>query len=152
MKKRLSKNFMLHEFEVSEKGRKLGLDNTMPEKYHPNVQLLVDKLLQPFLDFTGWQDKINSGYRSDKVNEAVGGVSTSQHRTAEASDNMFFKKNEKGSVIYLQPIEVLKKIIESKLEFDQCILYNGFVHLSFSGNRKNRMQVLYNKNYTGKRL
>ena len=57
-----------------------------------------------------------------------------------------------GKAEYLKPIEVLRKVIELNLDFDQMIAYPGFVHLSYTTDRKNRKQVLYNKSYKGEKL
>lgn len=148
---KLSENFKLSEFAVSAAASAKGHKFSVPEDVVPNIQSLVEKLLQPICDATGWSDKINSGYRDDFTNKLVGGVSNSQHRIGEASDNMFFQKADEKNV-YLLPIDVLKKVVELDLDFDQMIAYNGFVHLSYTTKRKNRKQILYNKSYTGKKL
>ena len=147
----ISKNFKLGEFAVSTKASALGYKFDIPEELIPNVKLLVEKLLQPICDAMGWKDKVNSGYRDPYVNKLVGGVPTSQHMTAEAADNMFFIKVD-GKPKYIAPIDVLKAVKELDLDFDQMIAYPGFVHLSYTGKRKNRKQILYNSSYKGARL
>lgn len=148
---RISKNFTREEFEFSQTAKKRGLDNTIPEDIKPSVYSLVLKLLQPLCDYMGAHDSISSGYRCDELNNLVGGVLNSQHTKGEASDNKFYV-NTINSRRLLNSYEVLEKLIESGLEFDQCILYDSFVHLSYTTKRENRNQVLYNKSYTGKRL
>lgn len=148
---RTSKNFKLGEFAVSTKASALGYKFDIPEELIPNVKLLVEKLLQPICDAMDWKDKVNSGYRDPYVNKLVKGSSTSQHMTGEAADNMFFVDGEKGPK-YLLPIDVLKAVVALELDFDQMIAYPGFVHLSYTGKRKNRKQILYNSSYKGARL
>lgn len=148
---KISKNFNLREFAVSTSATAKGHTIIIPDNLIPNIVSLVENVLQPICDATGWHDKINSGYRDDFTNNLVGGVPNSQHRTGEASDNMFFRKDN-GKNIYILPIDVLKKVVDLDLDFDQMIAYNGFVHLSYTTKRKNRKQILYNKSYTGKRL
>ncbi|MFV0538838.1 MAG: D-Ala-D-Ala carboxypeptidase family metallohydrolase [Dysgonomonas sp.] len=148
---KISKNFNLSEFAVSATASAKGHTIIIPEIIIPNIIILVENLLQPICDATGWHDTINSGFRDDFTNNLVGGVPNSQHRTGEAADNRFFRKDGTKK-IYLLPIDVLKKVVELKLNFDQMIAYNGFVHLSYTAKRKNRKQILYNRSYTGRRL
>lgn len=147
----ISSNFKMAEFSVSATAAAAGIPNVIPENVKPAIRALVLNLLQPLCDATGWHDRINSGYRSPEVNKLVGGVATSQHLKGEAADNMFFKKVN-GKTVYIAPIEVLRAVVASGLDFDQMIAYNGFVHLSYTTTRPNRRQILYNKSYTGPRL
>lgn len=147
----ISSNFKTAEFSVSATAAAAGIPNVIPENVKPAIRALVLNLLQPLCDATGWHDRINSGYRSPEVNKLVGGVATSQHLKGEAADNMFFK-TVNGKTVYVAPIEVLRAVVTSGLDFDQMIAYNGFVHLSFTTTRPNRRQILYNKSYNGPRL
>lgn len=147
----ISSNFKMAEFSVSATAAAAGIPNVIPENVKPAIRALVLNLLQPLCDATGWHDRINSGYRSPEVNKLVGGVATSQHLKGEAADNMFFKRVN-GKTVYIAPIEVLRAVVASGLDFDQMIAYNGFVHLSYTTTRANRRQILYNKSYTGPRL
>jgi len=147
----ISNNFKMAEFGVSATASAKGISNVIPEYVKPAIRSLVLDLLQPICDATGWHDLINSGYRSPEVNKLVGGVPTSQHLKGEAADNMFYKKVN-GKTVYIAPIEVLRAVVSSGLDFDQMIAYNGFVHLSYTTTRANRRQILYNKSYTGSRL
>lgn len=82
LNKRLSKNFTLFEFTKTY----TGFDNYPPEKVQKNLQLLVDNVLQPLRDFFGKPVIVNSGYRSKKVNEEIGGSQTSDHLDGNAAD------------------------------------------------------------------
>lgn len=148
---RISTNFKMAEFGVSATASAKGIRNIIPEEVKPAIRALVTNLLQPLCDATGWHDQINSGYRSPEVNKLVGGVPMSQHLKGEAADNMFYKKVD-GKMVYVAPIEVLRAVVASGLDFDQMIAYNGFVHLSYTTTRANRRQILYNKSYNGPRL
>lgn len=77
----LTKNFTLEELCVTE----TGLPN-IPDKY-AQVKLfyLATYILQPIRNKFGAL-KITSGFRSLEVNQAIGGVSTSQHLLGEAAD------------------------------------------------------------------
>ena len=139
----ITKNFSYSEFAHSNTAKKNGWDNTIPENLKPNVKNLCTSLLQPILDATGWVCIISSGYRSDKLNKAVGGVATSHHRTGSAADCNFYKVSN-GKRVKVSNVEVVDKVKELGLPFTQMISYNkkGFVHLSFNGTPK--MQVIVN--------
>ena len=79
---KLSKNFSLSEFLVTS----TGIDNTPTKEVIDNIQKLVDNVLQPLRELYGKPIIITSGYRSPKVNKAVGGSKTSGHMLGTAAD------------------------------------------------------------------
>lgn len=83
---RLSENFTLEEFTRSDTATRLGIDNTPGEKELEALRILVERTLQPLRDRLGIPVHVNSGYRCPELNEAVGGVPTSQHQKGEAAD------------------------------------------------------------------
>ena len=78
----ISKNFKLSEFLVTS----TGIDNTPTKEVINNIQKLVDNVLQPLRDLYGKPIIITSGYRSPKVNKAVGGSKTSGHMLGTSAD------------------------------------------------------------------
>ena len=74
----LTKNFSKSEFDC-----KCGCE--MPQKLIPNVQKLANQL-QVIRDRVNVPIKINSAYRCPEHNAMVGGVKTSMHLHAKASD------------------------------------------------------------------
>ena len=133
---KLSKNFSRAEIEHSNTAKRLGISNEMSEKHLENMQRLIDNLIQPMRDAIG-PIRISSGYRSPKLNKAIGGSSRSQHSKAEALDLQYWiggKMNNK--VIY-------DWVLESGVEFDQMINEFDFswIHISLKS-RENRGQVL----------
>lgn len=147
---KLSKNFTLSEFEVSSEHPHLV--EPVPAHLVPNIKALVDNVLQPICDATGWRCRITSGYRGDRLNKAVGGTDTSQHPKAEAADTQYYTVDKAGKTVFIPPHEVAGKAKELKLKYDQMILYPGMVHFSHTTKRANRIQLLYNWRYKGKRL
>ena len=130
----LSPHFTLEELTRSDTARKLGLDNTPESFLIPNLSktaygmeevrtLLGDK---PIL--------ISSGYRSHKVNLAVGSKNpNSQHTIGCAVD---FTCPQFGD-----PEAIVRKIVDSEINFDQVIQeHKSWVHISFSD--RNRKQAL----------
>lgn len=145
---KISKNFKMEEFAVSTSYPYLA--EAVPSHLQCNVISLVLGVLQPICNATGWRDYISSGYRSERLNRAVGGSPTSDHLLGRASDNNFYK-TVGGRKIEVSPYEVALKVRELRLEFDQLILYPTFVHISYRMG-ENRGQVLYSSNYRGRRL
>lgn len=138
----VSKNFSYSEFTKSDTAARKHIQNEITTfEVRDNIKALVDNLLQPLRDAWGEPLIINSGYRCKELNEKVGGVETSMHRTGEAAD-----------VACSNPYELAKLIKRLGLEYDQVILYPTFVHIAYTRNRENRMQILYNKSYKGKKL
>ena len=62
------------------------MDNTPNEQEKEKLRKLAEDVLQPIRD--AWRSPIvvNSGFRSEAVNKAVGGAKNSQHRLGEAAD------------------------------------------------------------------
>lgn len=136
----ISKNFKYSEFERSDTARMYGIDNSIPEELKPRIKALVDNVLQPLRNVWGAMP-INSGYRCKELNEKVGGVESSQHRTAEAAD-----------VSCSNPIKLAKLAKDMDLPFDQIGVYPTFLHISHKRNGNNRGHIFYDKSYKGQRL
>lgn len=82
---KLSKNFNLNELTRSQTAIRRSIDNTPSLTVIDNLQVLVDKVLQPIRDEHG-PVLITSGYRSVGVNEVIGGSNTSHHTRGMAAD------------------------------------------------------------------
>lgn len=135
----LSKNFDWKEFEKSDTASRLHIVNVINDwEVRDNIKALVEDVLQPLRDKWGGPLFINSGYRSKELNEAVGGVEASQHRKGQAAD-----------VGVTDPYALAKLVKRMKLDFDQCIVYPDFLHISYKKDGENRNQLLYNKRYKG---
>ena len=124
---RLTKNFTLCELTVTSK----PIRNDPNDSEIKSLTALAEKVLQPLRDAIGKPVHINSAFRSESVNRLVGGSPTSQHRLGQAADIR---------VDGMTPRQVVRKIIELKLPFDQLIEEPTWTHVSF-GPRKRR-QVL----------
>jgi Uncharacterized protein conserved in bacteria len=130
---KLTENFELKEFTRSNNAERLNIDNTPNEEQIENLRRLCVRVLQPLREAYRKPMYINSGYRSSELNKRVGGVATSQHLKGEAAD-----------VRVDDPRKLLTALLEFRLDFDQAILYNTFLHISYSSGH-NRRQVLYAK-------
>ena len=59
---------------------------TLLKEVKENLEKLCKEVLQPIRDKYGKAITVTSGYRSPKLNAAVGGVKTSQHVLGQAVD------------------------------------------------------------------
>lgn len=131
--------FTLEELCQSQTATRLGLDNTPTPDVQKSLEALVENILDPLRTLIGRPITISSGYRSPKVNKAVGGSPTSQHVLGEAADINCHAIGTR---------ELFNRIKSSPLPFDQLIFEGTWVHISFG--LKNRRQVLYAKFTNGK--
>lgn len=123
MTTRLSPNFTLEELTISQTASRLGLDNTPPPEVLEHLKATALRL-EAVRDFLKRPILISSGYRSQKVNAAVGGVANSAHCQGWAVD--FIAPG------FGDPFHVCQAIAASKIEFDQCIQEGTWTHLSFA--------------------
>lgn len=139
---KLSKNFDWKEFTKSDTASRLHINNEIVDwDVRDNIKALVDHILQPLRTAWGGPLFINSGFRCAELNEAVGGVPTSQHVKGQAAD-----------VGCSDPIALAKLARRINLPFDQMIIYPSFVHFSFCKDGENRGKVLYSAKYRGPKL
>lgn len=99
-----------------------------------NINALVNNVLDPLRARIGRPVIITSGYRSQRVNELVGGSKTSQHLTGKAAD--FHVQGYTP-----QQMDVVYRTIQIYYDFDQLIFYpsKNIIHISWNGD-KNRQE------------
>ena len=131
---KISENFELKEFTHSDTAIRKGIANDPGVSEVKAIENLAVKLLQPLRKVYGKRMVINSGYRCPELNKVVGGVATSQHVKGEAAD-----------VACAHPAYLVECLRKSGLDFDQCIQYSTFVHLSIRMDGQNRKQYLKGK-------
>lgn len=107
------------------------LPNTPNEEQGNNLHILVEKLLDPIREMWGKPITVNSAFRSEKVNEKVGGVAISQHCKGQAAGtpasgtSWYVGNNAAGSRTWnglLSNINIWSRILDSdqrKLTYDQ---------------------------------
>jgi hypothetical protein len=132
---RLTPNFSLEQLIHSETAERERIDNTPAPPIVENLRLLAQGLEQ-VRTLTGLPLKIVSGYRCPELNRRVGGAKTSQHTEGKAAD---FTCAGFGP-----PVDVIKAIRDSDIDFDQCILeYARWVHISFSAAPRGKVLTIY---------
>ena len=80
------KYFDLTELTHSDTAIAKKIDNTPTEEVKKNLENLVKYVLDPLREMYGKPIYVNSGYRSEALNKAVGGSKTSQHVLGMAAD------------------------------------------------------------------
>lgn len=119
------KYFTVAEFVKSDTADRRAIDNRLPKELLPNVQALVNNVLDPLREAYGKPIRVNSGFRCPALNKAVGGSATSDHMTGRAADITGGSPKENKRLFYL--------IQELGLPFDQLIDEKHFswVHVSY---------------------
>ena len=136
----ISKHISNKEGVYSATALRSGIDNTPNEEQLSNMKLIAEKIFEPLREYVGGPIKINSFFRSSKLNKAIGGSTTSQHCKGQAmdiDDTFGYKTNAN-----------MYKFIKEHLNFDQMIWEFGdddnpnWVHVSYVSPEKNRNRCL----------
>jgi hypothetical protein len=142
---RISVYVSMSEVIKSNTATRKGIDNVPNEKQLNNIASLAVAVFDPLREWVGGAVKINSGFRSEALNKAIGGSKTSQHCANNGAafdiDDTFGHATNKDMFHY----------IKDMMSFDQLIWEFGddnnpsWVHVSFVSSAKNRMEVLVAK-------
>jgi Uncharacterized protein conserved in bacteria len=140
---RLSKNFSYDELVYSATAERLKLDNTPNEKEIEFLRKLANEVLQPIRDKWGRPIVVTSGFRSEKVNNAVGGVKNSQHRLGQAADLKIGSKSQ-NKALFNFIADMVKK---GEIRVGQLIDEYGYswIHVSLPREGKVNNQLLHIK-------
>ena len=138
---KLSKNLSLAEVTKSATAIKRGIANEPSEEHLENLKAVAEHIFQPVREEFMCPIFVSSGYRSEALNEAIGGSKTSQHSKGEALDL------DADVFGVITNADIFHYILD-RLEFDQLIWEFGtdgnpdWVHVSYKRNGENRKQVL----------
>src|SRR6056300_531532 len=139
----LSPNLSLAEVTKSATAKRLGIANEPTIEHLENLKAVAENIFQPIRNHFGVPVAVTSGYRSEALNSAIKGSSTSQHCKGEAMD---IDAQVFGKISNKQVYEYIKE----NLEYDQLIHEfgtddePGWVHVSFKregGNRGERLRA-----------
>lgn len=138
-----TKNFSYDELIASDTAKRLGLDNTPTYEEKEKLRRLAEEILQPIRD--AWKSPIivNSAYRSEAVNKAVGGVKNSQHRLGEAADITIGGKERNRKLFNF----IYKLIQKGTIKVGQLIDEYSYqwIHISLPRTNKPNNQILHLK-------
>lgn len=136
----MSKYFKLEEFLTSSIARQKSIEN-MPSwdvvEHLNELALFLDQLRKD------WGSGINvtSGFRNQKLNDAVGGAKASAHKSGYAADLQPSKKPMSEFKAFVQ------KWVQDK-DFDQCIIEKNtkgaeWIHLALYGEGKKQRHEVF---------
>ena len=136
-------NFTLAEFIRSDTAARRGIDNTPDFDDVDRLEELVEKFIQPLRSAYGKPIIVSSGYRCERLNRAVGGVSNSVHIKGWAADLQISGNIAK----FNEFVEFVKRWVKEKnIQFDQLLIENSgrtyWLHVGLrSNNGAQRRQV-----------
>ena len=139
---KLTEHITYAEATKSYTAKRLGIKNIPSEYQMWNMVILSTEVFEPLRLWVGGPIKINSFYRSEELNKAIGGSVKSQHCEGRAIDidDVYGHKTNAEMFNY----------IKENLDYDQLIWEFGddenpdWVHVSFveeDSNRKNNLRA-----------
>jgi len=145
---KISEHITLAEAIHSNTAKRCGIDNLPNEEQTNNMKMLAEKIFEPLRLWVGGPIKINSMFRSEELNKAIGGASSSQHCKGLAMDldDVYGHKTN---------AEMFDWICDH-CNFDQIIWEFGddknpaWVHVSYISVEKNRNRKLLAEKEFGK--
>ena len=145
---KISKHISWHEGTYSRTGERRDLDNTPNEEQLKSMKEVAKNLFEPLREWVGGPIKINSFFRGEPVNTAIGGSTRSQHMKGQAIDidDTFGHKTNAEMYYY----------IKDNLDFDQMIWEFGtdknpnWLHISWVSHRPNRKKLTIAKKINGR--
>ena len=120
--------------------KRKSIDNTPNPTQVETMKLTAEKIFEPLRKFVGGPIKITSMFRSVVLNEAIGGVSSSQHCKGQAIDLDDVYGYKSNAEMYYW--------IKENLNFDQLIWEFGtdknpnWLHVSYVNDEDNRNRCL----------
>lgn len=127
---------------------RLGIDNTPSDYEFTNMTNIAINIFEPLRMWVGGPIRINSFYRCEDLNRAIGGSSRSQHCQGRAMDLDDVHGHKTNAEMF--------KYIKENLNFDQLIWEFGddenpdWIHVSYVSDDQNRKRILKAYKYNGK--
>ena len=147
---KISDHITLSEGVNSYTAKRKGIENIPDEYQITNMYILANKVFEPLRKWVGGPIKINSFFRSVKLNKAIGGSGKSQHCHGQAIDIDDTYGKATNAEMY--------QWIKENLDFDQIIWEFGnddspdWVHVSYVSKDDNRKRCLRAYKGNGKTL
>ena len=148
MEVNITQHFTVEEMYRSKTATKLGINNKPSTQQTINLVYLCAYVLEPLRVAMNEPIKIGSGFRSQALNKAVGGVYNSQHMKGQAADLCIDGDIKKGRKWF--------NYIKDHLPFDQLIWEHNpktgaywvhvyYVYPDFGPNRHKAIDLLEKK-------
>ncbi len=133
----LTDHFTLEELVFSQTAVRDNIDNKPNNGQFQNLKNLCVNILEPVRVSINRPIAVTSGFRSERLNKAVGGSPDSQHMKGQAADIVCFGMSAKS---------LFKRILELGIPYDQIIYEgaqtNAWVHISFDAVQSRRSILL----------
>ncbi len=145
---RISEHISYKEGIKSNTATRLGIKNTPDDYRITNMVNIGVNVFEPLREYVGGPIRINSFYRCEELNRAIGGSSRSQHcegRAIDLDDTLGHKTNAE-----------MYQYIKDNLSFDQLIWEFGddtnpdWIHVSYVHPDENRKRCLRAERINGK--
>lgn len=145
---KISNHISYQEAIRSNTATRRGIDNTPGDYEVTNMVGVAENIFEPLRQWVGGPIKINSMFRCEELNTAIGGSSRSQHcqgRAIDIDDTFGHKTNAE-----------MFNYIKENLNFDQLIWEFGtddnpdWVHVSYVSKEENRNRILKAERINGK--
>ena len=144
----ISKHISYKEATHSNTALRRNLDNTPNDQQLKCMKEIAENLFEPLRKWVGGPIKVNSFFRGEPVNTAIGGSTRSQHMKGQAIDidDTFGHKTNAEMYHY----------IKDNLDFDQLIWEFGddknpnWLHISWVSHRPNRKKLTIAKKVNGR--
>ena len=142
----ISKHISDKEGVYSNTAIRMGINNKPGERQLYNMKIIAKQIFEPVRNWVGGPVKINSFFRSEELNTAIGGSKSSQHCKGQAIDiDDTYGKMTNAEMYHW---------IKDNLDFDQMIWEFGddknpnWVHISYVTHRPNRkkLTIAYKEN------
>ena len=133
-KEKISKHITYNEATRSETAKALGIDNTPNKKELENIKRIAEEIFEPLRKWACHPIRINSCFRNEALNRAIGGSKSSAHRHGFAFDLDSLGKKSNAELF---------KWMEKNLKFDQLIWEFGteenpdWIHVGICEDKKN---------------
>ncbi len=137
---RISKHISYKEATRSATALRLGIENIPNEYQLQNMEMVAKKVFEPLREAVDAPIKINSFFRCEELNKAIGGSTKSQHCQGRAIDIDDIYGHVSNAFMYYY--------IKDNLDFDQLIWEFGtddspdWVHVSYVDEDSNRKRCL----------
>ena len=136
----ISEHISYREGVYSNTATRRGIDNNPNNEQLDNMELVAEEVFEPLRSYVGGPIKINSFFRCEELNKAIGGSSKSQHCQGQAIDlDDTFGRATNAEMYHF---------IKEHLDFDQLIWEFGdddnpdWVHVSYVSKEDNRNRCL----------
>ena len=136
----ISKHISDKEGVYSNTAIRMGINNKPGERELYNMKIIAKQIFEPVRNWVGGPVKINSFFRSEELNTAIGGSKSSQHCKGQAIDIDDTFGHKTNAEMY--------KFIKDNLNFDQLIWEFGneenpaWIHVSYVSEEQNRNRCL----------